>query len=139
MSRPAFQTGFTLVTAIFLLVVVASLSVYMINFRSVQQQTLLYGVQGARAMSAARTGLEWGIYQAIKNEVCPTSNLTFNTSGAGSLDTFGIEVTCTSTEHDEGLVTVRTYQLTSSAEIGSFGTLDYVFRRLQASVSIQPP
>jgi MSHA biogenesis protein MshP len=111
----------------------------MINFRSVQQSTLVYGVQGARAMSAARTGLEWGIYQAISNDDCPTSDLSFNTSGAGSLDTFSIDVTCSVTSHFEGLTEVKTFQLTSSAEVGTFGTLDYVYRSLQASVSVQPP
>ena len=139
MRKHRFQSGFTLITAIFLLVVVALLSVYMINFRSVQQSTLVYGVQGARAMSAARTGLEWGIYQAFRNGVCNTGDPPFSTSGAGSLDTFDIRVACTFTDHVEGPSTVRTYQLTSSAQVGNFGTLDYVYRSLQASVSVQPP
>lgn len=133
------QKGFTLITALFLLVVVALLSVYMIKFSSVQHTTLVYGVQGARAMSAARTGLEWGIHQAIKDDACSSSNPAFNTSGAGRLDTFSIDVACSFTDHVEGSVTVRTYVLTSSAEVGTFGTLDYVFRSLQASVSRQPP
>ena len=139
MSKVILQKGFTLITALFLLVVVALLSVYMINISSVQHTTLVYGVQGARAMSAARTGLEWGIHQAIRNDVCNSSNPAFNTNGAGKLDTFSIDVTCSSTDHDEGAVTVRTYVLTSSAQVGSFGTLDYVYRSLQASVSRQPP
>ena len=133
------QKGFTLITALFLLVVVAFLSVYMINFSSVQHTTLVYGVQGARAMSGARTGLEWGIHQAIRNDVCNSSNPAFNTSGADRLDTFSIRVACSFTDHFEGSVRVRTYVLTSSAEVGTFGTLDYVYRSLQASVSGQPP
>ncbi|RLC56216.1 MAG: agglutinin biogenesis protein MshP, partial [Chloroflexi bacterium] len=44
------QTGFTLITAIFLLVVIATLVVYMTNIRVAQQTTVLYGVQGARAI-----------------------------------------------------------------------------------------
>jgi len=144
--KPRSQVGFTLVTAIFLLVVVASLSVFMLNFRNVQQSTLVYGVQGARAMSAARTGLEWGIYQTITlsnvNSVCasgtPITN-SFSTSGAGSLDTFNITVVCQFSDHIEGVSLIRTYQLTSSAQVGTFGTLDYVYRSLQASVSKQPP
>lgn len=131
------ESGFTLITALFLLVVVALLSVYMINFSSVQHSTLVYGVQGARAMQGARSGLEWGIYQAINTGSCATAS--FSTSGAGSLDNFNISVACTSSDHTEGGVPIRTFRLTSSATIGTFGTLDYVFRSLQATVSNQPP
>jgi Tfp pilus assembly protein PilX len=138
MSRRLSHSGFTLITALFLLVVVALLSVYMINFRSVQQSTLVYGVQGARAMLAARTGLEWGIDVALTTNACP-SNTPFSTSGAGNLDTFTIQVGCTESDHIEGSLTIKTFQLTSSAWIGNFGSLDYVFRSLQASVSTPPP
>jgi len=142
MSRKAIKkirnAGFTLVTALFLLVVVALLSVYMINFSSVQHTTLVYGLQGARAMQAARAGLEWGIYEAIKTGNCAGST-SFSTSGAGQLDNFNITVSCGLTMHDEGTTTINTYQLTSEASVGNFGSLDFVFRRLQASVSNQPP
>lgn len=131
------QSGFTLVTALFLLVVVALMSVYLINFSSVQHTTLVYGVQGARAMQGARTGLEWGIHQAINTGVCPADS--FNTSGAGSLDNFNINVSCAFSDHDENGVPIRTFRLTSSASIGAFGSLDYIFRELQATVSDQPP
>lgn len=130
------NAGFTLVTALFLLVVVALLSVYMINFSGVQHTTLVYGLQGARAMQAARAGLEWGIYEVIpnndSNNICPgTSTFT--------LDGFNVEVRCTESTHLEAADTIITYQLTSQASINSFGSLDYVFRELQASVSVQPP
>jgi len=95
-------------------------------------------VQGARAMLAARTGLEWAIDEALSNNACPSS-ASFSTSGAGSLDTFTIQVDCTDSDHIEGPLTIKTFQLTSSAWIGNYGTLDYVFRSLQASVSQQPP
>lgn len=132
------SNGFTLLTALFLLVVLALLGVYMINFSAVQHTTLVYGVQGARAMQAARSGLEWGIYESIKNTNCAAST-TFNTIGAGSLDNFNIQVECASSDHVEGGTTITTYQLTSSADTGVYGTLDYVFRRIESTVSISPP
>jgi len=132
------NAGFTLITALFLLVVVALLSVYMINFSGVQHTTLVYGMQGARAMQAARAGIEWGIYESIINDTC-TPSTSFNTSGAGQLDNFNITVDCSSSTHVESSTTIITYQLTSEASINSFGSLDYVFRSLQASVSTQPP
>ncbi|MCP4188424.1 MAG: pilus assembly protein MshP [Gammaproteobacteria bacterium] len=132
------QAGFTLVTALFLLVVVALLSVYMINFSAVQHTTLVYGLQGARAMQAAHAGLEWGIYQAFDANACPGST-PFTTGTGGQIDNFTIQLSCVRTTHIEAATTIITYQLTSQASIGTFGSLDYIFRSLQATVSNQPP
>jgi MSHA biogenesis protein MshP len=131
------QRGFTLITAIFLLVAVAALVVFMTNIRVVQQTTLLYGVQGARAMQAARSGIEWGIHDAIVNSGCAAST-TF-TIARPALDNFSVEVQCAATTHTEGVTAIATYQLTSIASDGVFGSLDYVQRRLQATVSLDPP
>jgi len=131
------QAGFTLVTALFLLVVVAGLSVYMITIRNVQQSTVLYAQQGARAMQAAHAGIEWGIYEAVVNGNC-IANPPFTASG-NTLSAYSITVNCTSSTHDEAGVSIITYVLTSSAQTGALGTLDYVYRSLRASVSIQPP
>lgn len=142
----ARQSGFTLITAIFLLVVVATLSVYMLNLRSVQQATLVYGVQGARAMQAARTGIEWGIFQTIPKAgcpgtgcACPAASTNFTAQGP-AIDAFRITVTCVrSAGHFEGLVEIATFRLTATAETGVYGTLDYVSRQLQATISESPP
>ena len=130
------QSGFTLITALFLLIVVALLSVYMITIRNVQQSTVVFGQQGARAMQAAHTGLEWGIYEAVVNGLCVPS--TFTATGT-ALSAFSINVSCSSSAHTEAAVLITTYRLTSTAQTGSYGTLDYVYRSLQATVSIQPP
>lgn len=133
MKQSRRQHGFTLIMAIFLLTVVAGLVVYITNIRTVQQTTLVYGVQGARAIQAARSGIEWGIYEAlVATPGCPAPT-TFG------VDAFSVTVTCASTSHREGVTDVVTYQLTSTASIGSFGTLDFVQRRIQAKVSISPP
>jgi len=131
------QRGFTLITAIFLLVVVAALVVFMTNIRVAQQTTLLYGVQGARAMQAARSGIEWGIHEAIVNNSCAAS-ATF-TIARPALDNFNVEVQCGATSHTEGVTAITTYQLTAIASDGVFGSLDYVQRRIQATVSLDPP
>jgi len=131
-------SGFTLITAIFLLSVVAVLSVYMINARVVQQTTLVYSLQGARAMQAARAGIEWAIYDSI----VPPNNCTntFFTPSGAALSAFLVTLTCSSSMHVEaGAPPITTYRLTSTATTGVYGTLDYVYRSLEASVSRQPP
>ncbi len=129
------QTGFTLITAIFLLVVVAALVAYMTNIRVVQQTTLVYGVQGARATQAARSGIEWGIFQSIVNGSCAGSTSFTDPAFSG----FNIQVQCGQTTHIEGTTPIDTFQLTAIASSGIFGSLDYVQRRIQATVSQDPP
>ncbi len=131
--------GFTLITAIFLLVVVALLSVYMLNLRTVQQQTLVYGVQGARAMQAARTGIEWGVNRSLEADNCPTTDLVFTALDDAALSAFTITVTCTESVHIEGSTDIKTFQLRAMAHTGNYGTLDYVSRLMEASVSEPPP
>ena len=129
------QNGFTLIAAIFMLVVVATLVVFIAKARSVQQTTLLYGVQGARAIQAARSGIEWGIHQSIVNDSCVASSSFTSAAFAG----FNIVVECDRTTHDEGGPDlIHTFNLKSVASSGSYGSLDYVQRQMQASVSIDP-
>ena len=123
-------------TALFLLTVVSLLSVYLINFRNVQQSTVVYGQQGARAMQAAHTGIEWGIYESVVNSNCAPN--AFTATGT-ALNAYNISVTCSSSSHTEGALLINTYRLTSTAQTGTYGTLDYVYRSVQATVSIQPP
>ena len=140
MTRVEKQRGFSLVTAIFLLVIIAALVVYMTNLRVVQQTTLVYGVQGARALQAARSGIEWGIERAINGSSC-NPGTTFSPTDP-PLDSFSIEVSCSSSQHVEGPAisgTITTYRLESIATSGSYGSLDYVQRRIVATVSEQPP
>ncbi len=131
------QSGFTLITALFLLVVVALLSVYLVTFRNVQQSTVLYAQQGARAMQAAHAGIEWGIYESVVNGNC-IANPPFTAAGT-ALSSFSITLNCTSSAHDEAGIPIITYVLTSTAQTGAYGTLDYVYRSLRATVSVQPP
>jgi MSHA biogenesis protein MshP len=132
------QAGFTLITALFLLIVVAGLSVYMITIRNVQQSTVVFAQQGARAMLAARAGIEWGIYESVVSGNCNDPNPAFSATGT-ALSAYSITVVCTTSAHIEAGVTINTYVLTSTAETGAYGTLDYVSRRLRATVSAQPP
>jgi MSHA biogenesis protein MshP len=137
-SRRQAASGFTLITAIFLLVVVAGMVVYMTNIRVAQQTTVVYGLQGARALQAARSGLEWGIFQSINNDVCAGSTVINDAAFAG----FSVDVQCTPTTHIEGdpaTGTIVNYRLTAIARSGVYGSLDYVQRHLQANVSLDPP
>ena len=55
--------GFALVSAIFILVVLAALGAFIVNISTSQQIGSALDVQGVRAYQAARAGIEWGLYQ----------------------------------------------------------------------------
>ena len=55
--------GFAMIAAVFILVVVAALGSYIAVISSNQQIGSALDLQGGRAYLAARSGLEWGLYQ----------------------------------------------------------------------------
>ena len=135
MTRSSSQSGFALVAAIFLLLVLASASAMMVNMSGVQRRTSLFALLGDRAYYAAASGVEWGIHQALGSG-CPATT-TLNLS-EGGLVGFDVEVSCTSSSHDEGSTTTTTYLLEAVAEYGTYGDPDYVKRRLQTVVTDAP-
>lgn len=57
------ERGFSVVSAIFILVVLAALGAFIASISSSQQIGSALDVQGVRAYQAARAGIEWGLYQ----------------------------------------------------------------------------
>jgi MSHA biogenesis protein MshP len=87
------SAGVGLVTAIFLLVVLAGLGVAMVSLFTSQQQASALDVQGARAYQAARAGIEWGLFRKLRNNSCVAST-SFALPPASSLSGFAVTVTC---------------------------------------------
>lgn len=85
------QRGFGAVMAIIVLVILASLAAAMTRFGSIQHMTSAQDVLAVRALAAARTGLEYGLYQALRNGgACTTWPLDL-TADTG----FRVSVECT--------------------------------------------
>jgi MSHA biogenesis protein MshP len=128
------QQGFSLVSAIFLLVVLAGLGVYAVRLNTMQQQTVTAGLRGAQAYQAARTGVQWGTYRALTPGGSCAASTTLNLS-EGAANGFRVTVQCTSRTHTEGAGTVHVYQFDVKAEGGTYGGPDYVSRRLQTKIT----
>ena len=60
--RRKIQQGFSLVSAIFLLVVIAMLGTFAVTLSTTQHQSAAMDVMGSRAYQAARAGIEWAAY-----------------------------------------------------------------------------
>jgi len=131
------QSGFALVTAIFILVVLAGLGAAMVSISTTQHTTVAMDIQSARAYQAARAGIEWGAFQALQSPApagftCPAAGTTYSmTPFAG----FTTTLICSSTAHSEGVNTVTMFAFTATATFGAVNTPDYVARQLSARVA----
>ena len=132
-TRAIPQGGFSLVSAVFLLVVLAGLGVYAVRLNTMQQQTVTAGLRAAQAYQAARSGVQWGAYRALNASACAASTTLNLTEGAAN--GFRVTVQCTQRTHTEGAGTVQVYQFDVKAESGTYGGPDYVSRRLQTKIT----
>jgi MSHA biogenesis protein MshP len=139
------QKGFSLVTAIFLLVVLASLGAMMTTFFTAQQQTSAVDVLDVRAYQAARAGVEWGAFQLTQSGVvggafataCQPGPTSSSVPLTGALSVYSVTVECSATSAMEGADTTWIYDLTSTASGVNQavpGGGDYVESKLQVLV-----
>lgn len=144
------QRGFTMISAIFLLVILAALGAFIVTVSTMSQTSSAMDVLSARAYQAARSGIEWGVYQVNSsngfNASSPNTRLCSFSQGnlnipvtASTLTPFTVTVSCTPPYIDpNGGPTV--YEVTATAcnkpsATGCPGTpgLNYVERRLKVS------
>jgi MSHA biogenesis protein MshP len=141
--RYKLQQGFSLVTAIFLLVVLAGLGAVMMTFFTAQQQSSALDVMGARAYQASRAGIEWGAYQIIQSGVaggafasaCQPGPVSSPVALTNTLSGFNLNVQCSATSHVEGTNQLWVYSVSSVAATGgAAGQPDYVERQMSVTV-----
>jgi len=139
MNKP--QQGFSIVSAIFLLVVLAFLGAAMVTFSTNQQQSVALDVTGARAYQAARAGAEWGVYEILQvGGACAGTTTMPPGALLGTLGGFKVTVTCTAGAASEVSAappskSVTVYVLTSTATQGVPGGPNYVERQIQTSIA----
>jgi len=135
------QTGFSIIAAIFLLVVLALLAGFIASVTGMQQSSGQLDVLGVRAYQSARAGMEWGAWQVLD----PNNNLP---GVGGSLSSFTVTVTCDATINaptTEGNRNIGAYKIIATAcnqpVVGPgtcpnpTATAGYVERQLQATFS----
>ena len=127
--------GFAIITAIFILVVLAVLGAFMVNVSTNQHMGSALDVQGVRAYQTARAGLEWGLYQQLINSSCAASS-SF-TPAASTLSSFTVTVSCVATPGSSGAPTVYTITSTACNDVGGCPSASpnslYVERRLDVT------
>lgn len=120
------QSGLSIISALFMLLLMAALGAFILTFSVVQHVTQAQDIQGSRAYWAANAGIAWGAYRVVTDNACASATLT--------VEGFTVTVGCSSSAYTEGSSTVNIYSITSTASEGTFGSAGYVERQLQATV-----
>ena len=138
--RRSRARGVSLITAIFLLVVLAGLGAAMVSVSTAQHASAAMDVQGSRAYQAARAGIEWGLYKQLRTQAagapCFAASSSFTLPAGTTLSGFSVTVKCTSNTSIAALVRYRIvaiacYQPSGTTCPNYSNNLDYVQRRIQ--------
>lgn len=132
--------GFSLVSAIFLMVVLVVLGTSLVTISSVQHTTAAQMLQAARATYAARAGAEWAATRAAGGAWCPGPAYPETATFAlpAPLDGFTVTVECTRTVHAlDADPSQQYFQVEVTASSGPYGSPDYV-RRVRRTKVLGP-
>ena len=127
------QSGFTIVQAIFILVVLAMLGTYMVSLSTVGQATSTQALLQARAYQAARAGLEWGIARVVNGN---TSGDDFPVDGTGCEVTVTINPDSNNPYHEGTADDIKIYNIISEAKSQglTLSSPDCVSRTLEVTI-----
>jgi MSHA biogenesis protein MshP len=140
MCRNMKQRGFSLIMAVFLIVVLGGIAVFIGRVSTMQHHSSVLDEEGAMAYQAAKSGIEWGVYQAVEgaNYCVPSPDsaqfiLALPVTLTSTVN-YTVTVTCTLTTSAEGSTEVNVYQITATANNAAAGNFA-VERQLTATVS----
>lgn len=101
------QAGFSIIAAVFILVVLGGLGTVMVQLSTTQHLGAAMSLEGRQAWYSARAGAEWARYRIMENQAC---------SSTQTIAGFNVVIQCTPTEPTrEGASTVTIYHVTSTA------------------------
>ena len=149
MKPIAARRGFALMAALFIVVTLAAISVYLLTISTGQVAATTQDEQAARAYQAARAGIDWGAFQILRNAggafaatTCPANGNTSLTLAAfsGANETpYSVKVECSLTAETEGGTTVNVYVVKATgcnrAACPGAVTATYVERQLQLTLA----
>ena len=133
--RIGYERGFSLVAAVFIIVILALLGTTMVILNVLQRETVNTAVQGARAYHAARSGVEAGLFRCLGvrtqhlwiHKLRPVRSIRAHG--------LGVAVNCSESTHREYGTNYRVFVISSTATTGTFGSPDYVERMLRITAT----
>jgi MSHA biogenesis protein MshP len=131
------QRGFALMLAVFMIVTLAAIGVYLLTVSTAQVEAGTQEEQGTRAYQAARTGIEWGAFRVLRTPPCPPDTTLVLTGGLAG---FFVRVQCDTVGNEtEGTTTVDVIRITATGCnqtpcTPGAPTRTYVERQLQLTI-----
>jgi MSHA biogenesis protein MshP len=107
--------GFTMVSVLFILVVLAALGAAMAQFSQRQHLGSAAELAAARAYQAAFAGLEWASFQVLRNPAPPGAAPACPGNTNIALGDFVVTVSCSRVNGVDGASTLAFYQLVANA------------------------
>ena len=107
------QRGVSVLMAVFLLLLMATLAAGMVSIVSTSNVNMAADIGGARAYQAARAGAEWGMYQLDPN--AQAAALPACVNGVPPIPGHAVNVVCQSWDTTEGGRQIRIYRISSRA------------------------
>jgi MSHA biogenesis protein MshP len=138
MTMRGGQRGFSLMSAIFLVVVVAMIAGFAVSIGNAQRSGSVLGLVATRAAFAAQSGLDWAVAVVTDTHACVPGGATLSPEGPG-LDGFVVTVDCVAVAVTEGSVPYTIFTLDVVASSGAEGSEDFVRRRVSAQVADGAP
>ena len=126
------QRGVSLIAAIVVVVILAALAGFIASISVFQHSGNTLSLQNSRALAAARSGIEWGIWYVRNNNTCPS-----NPGASFTVGQFSVSMdSCSRDDVTEGISSYRIFRLEYSASSSglSFGNPAYASRTLTATV-----
>lgn len=109
------QRGVSVITAVFVMLLLGVIAALMVNLMSTAQMTSAQDIEGSRAYQAARAGVEWGMYQLDPNAAVNALPNCFANTDLAQIPGFVVKVTCSRNTYTEGVRQIGIYQITATA------------------------
>jgi len=135
------QAGFSIVSAIFVLVILSLLGLAMMTINAVMQTTSAQSSQGVFAYYAARSGLEWAVYNATSRCQVDHDAICSNDPGTSSnfvVNGYNVQVVCNANVgafNDNGTTFNLDNITVTVSNNATAGSPDQINRRIQATVT----
>ena len=123
------QSGVSVVTAIFLVVILALMGAGMVSILTTSQQSISQEITSAKVYMAGRSCLQWGMYQSAfaPGSAVDSHTSTFNNNTSGLFNT-RCDTTTIDIINNDGLIF---YNITARARFGNIQDPEYSERTLR--------
>lgn len=136
-SRP--QSGFGIVTALFMVTILSLLGGYLLYNANIQKSKSTLDLRAAKAVQAATTGIQWAAWQvnrSASSNSCPNGGVPLDLTLTGNLKDFRVHIECTISNVSNKIdsSSVKTFDITATASSTDATANDYVERQFKAKI-----